>query len=80
LLKLHGPTISFPASKFQEVVKYPVFIETSDGAFYKAESVGNAPEGLTGFRHRCRNTLYKARRQVFSFKSFLRERILSGRQ
>jgi hypothetical protein len=80
LVRLVGPTISCTASRFQEVVSYPVFIETSDGAFYKAESVGNAPEGLTGFRYRCRNALYKVRRQVFSFKSFLRERILRGRQ
>jgi hypothetical protein len=80
LLKLHGPTISCHASQFHEVVNYPVFIETSDGAFYKAESVGNNPEGLTRFRYRCKNALNKVRRQVFSFKNFIRERILRGRQ
>jgi hypothetical protein len=80
LLNLSGPTISCPASRFHEVVNYPVFIQTSDGAFYKAESVGNTPEGLTRFRYRCKNALYKMRRQVFSFKAFIRKRILGGRQ
>jgi hypothetical protein len=38
LLKFQGPKITHPTSKFHEVVTYPIFIETSDGAFYKAES------------------------------------------
>jgi hypothetical protein len=76
LLKITGPTISCPASRFQEVVNYPVFIETSDGAFYKAESVGNLPEGLALFRYRCKNALYKVSRPVFSFKNFIRDRFL----
>jgi hypothetical protein len=80
LLNLAGPTISGPASRFHEVVNYPVFIQTSDGAFYKAESVGNNAEGPTRFRHRCKNVLYKMRRQVFSLKAFIRKRILGGRK
>jgi hypothetical protein len=71
LLKFQGPKITHPTSKFHEVVTYPIFIETSDGAFYKAGSVGNSPTGLIRFRYRCRNAVHKIRQQLFSLKSYI---------
>jgi hypothetical protein len=74
LLKFHGPTIACPASKFHEVVNYPVFIETSDGTVYKAESVGNQPTGIIRLRYRYRNARHKIKQQLFSLRGYIRRR------
>jgi hypothetical protein len=73
LLNLHGPKIVRPASKFREVVNCPVFIQTSDGSFYKAESVGNQPKGIIRLRYRSRNALYKFKQQLFSLKNYIQQ-------
>jgi hypothetical protein len=74
LLNLHGPRIVRPASKFHEVVNCPVFIQTSDGTFYKAVSVGNLPTGVLRLRDRSKNALYKFRQQLFSLRDYIRQR------
>src|SRR5580658_4423596 len=49
LINLQRPTIAAPASKFFEVVNHPMFIQTSDGIYYKAVSPGKLPEAGTAF-------------------------------
>jgi hypothetical protein len=78
-LHVIGPEISADASRFQEIVNFPVFVQTTDGAFYKAESVGNAAEGMNRFRYRARNALYRARRQASSLLGYIREHIFGNR-
>lgn len=75
LLTFQGPRIELPASKFHDVVNCPVFIQTSDGLFYKAESAGNAPTGIVRFRYRYRNAAYKIKQQIFSIKNYVQRRI-----
>jgi hypothetical protein len=78
-LHIIGPEISADASRFREIVNCPVFVQTSDGAFYKAESAGNMAEGLTHFRYRAKNALYRVRRQFSSLLGFIRERMFGSR-
>lgn len=74
-LQIDGPTIVCPASKFHEVVNCPIFVQTSDGTFYNAESVGNNPEGIIRLRYRYRNALHRARQQFFSMNNCIRRRL-----
>ena len=74
LLKLSGPVITCKASEFHKVVNTPIFIETSDGIYYKATSVGNNPKGILKFRYQCRNAFHRVRLQLFSLKSYIRKR------
>jgi len=74
LLNLQGPMISAPASKFHEVINFPIFIETSDGAYYKAQSAGNLPTGSIKFRYRWRDALHRVRQQFFDLRNYLRKR------
>jgi len=74
LLRLAGPAIDCKASEFHTVVNTPIFIETSDGSFYKAFSVGNNPKGILKFRIQCRNAFHRVRLQLFSLKSYIRKR------
>lgn len=75
LLTFQGPVIQSSTSKFHEVVNCPVFIQTSDGLFYKAESGGNNPTGVVRLRYRYKNALYKIKQQVFSVKSYVQKRL-----
>lgn len=77
-LRIDGPVISGEASLLHTVINCPIFVETSDGSFYRAESVGNAPSGPARFRYRCKNALYAARRQYAGLKSLVRRKT-SGR-
>jgi hypothetical protein len=74
VLNIQGPHITAPASRFQEVVNFPVFVQTSDGTFYKAVSVGNLPTGVLRLRHRSKNALYKFKQQLFSLNNYIRQR------
>lgn len=74
-VRIDGPVISGPASQFHEIINCPVFVETTDGAFYKAESAGNAPTGLVRFRYRCKNALYAARRHYVALKALVRRKV-----
>lgn len=72
---LDGPIISAPASQFHAIVNCPVFVQTSDGNFYKAESIGNTATGITRFRYRCKNALYEAKRQYVGIKKLIRQKL-----
>lgn len=74
LLTFPGPAISCNASDFHKVVNTPIFIENSDGSFFKALSVGNNPKGILKFRYQCRNAFHRVRLQLFSLKSYIRKR------
>ena len=78
VINLHGPSINCVASQFHKIVNFPVFVQTSDGTFYRAESVGNTATGILRLRYRARNTLYKIKQQFFALKLFIQRRI--GRQ
>jgi hypothetical protein len=72
MLAFHGPKIVCPASEMIKITKFPVFIETSDGAFYKAVGGGNNPTGPARLREHCRNAKHKIKQQFFSLRAFLR--------
>lgn len=63
VLNLRGPEIACDASQFQKMTDFPVFIQTSDGEFYRAISPGNP--GTTAFRARLRmqRTVFAAKRR-----------------
>ena len=73
-INIEGPTIPNPASKFHEIVNCPIFIQTTDGNFYKAESVGNTATGVIRLRYRYRNALHSVRQQFFSMRNYIRSR------
>lgn len=72
VLILQGPKIVYPTAKFHEILNSPVFIQTSDGAFYRAESEGNTTWGLLRLQHRARNALHKFKEQIFCLESYIR--------
>ncbi len=61
VLNLPGPRIPCQASKFRRIVNCPVFIQTSDGEFYQAESPGNVPKGIIKLRHEVQRSLHAAK-------------------
>jgi len=66
-LNLYGPNISCNASQFQKITNMPVFMQTSDGRFHKAQSPGNPIKGIAKLRFRVQN-LSDAARQWFLAK------------
>ena len=64
LLRLTGPRIICQASKFQRIFLCPIFIQTSDGEFYQAESPGNMPKGITRLRYGMQKFLHSAKQRV----------------
>jgi hypothetical protein len=65
LLSLTGPRIVCQASKFQRIFYCPIFIQTSDGEFYRAQSPGNSPKGIL-----------KLRNQIQDFAHAVKQRLL----
>ena len=63
LLNLRGPTITCQASKFQRIFNSPVFIQTSDGEFYQAESPGNMAKGIVKLRYEIQKFLHSAKQR-----------------
>jgi hypothetical protein len=64
LLTLPGPTISCEASKFQRIFNCPIFIQTSDGEYYQAESPGNKAKGIVKLRYGIQNFLHAAKQRI----------------
>lgn len=64
LLNLPGPRIMCHASKFQRIVYSPIFIQTSDGEFYQAESPGNTARGIVKVRYQIQNFLHAAKQRL----------------
>jgi hypothetical protein len=66
LLRLTGPRITCPAAKFQRIFHCPIFIQTSDGEFYQAESPGNMPKGIVKFRYKMQNFFHSTKQRILS--------------
>jgi hypothetical protein len=64
LLSLPGPEITCQASKFQRIFNSPIFIQTSDGEFYQAESPGNSAKGIVKLRYKTQNFYYAAKKRL----------------
>lgn len=77
LLRFHGPTIVRSASEFQRVVSFPVFVQTTDAQFYRAESIGNSPAGLVGLRYRSKSFVFRVRRTCRSAVRKIRQQVVS---
>lgn len=63
-LSLAGPTISCEASKFQQIFNCPIFVQTSDGEFYQAESPGNRAKGIVKLRYEIQTFLHAAKQRI----------------
>jgi|SRR5580704_6875394 hypothetical protein len=61
VLSLAGPTIKCDASKFQQIFNCPIFIQTSDGEYHKAQSPGNNPKGIVRLRYGIQDFVYIAK-------------------
>jgi hypothetical protein len=66
LLILTGPRIACQASKFQQIFYSPIFVQTSDGEFHRAESPGNAAKGIVRLRHQIQKIVYNAKQRILS--------------
>jgi len=66
LLSLTGPTIECPASAFKRITFFPIFVQTSDGEFYQAESPGNAAKGIVKLRYQIQKAVYAAKQRILS--------------
>jgi hypothetical protein len=66
ILRLMGPRIECPASKFKQIFNCPIYIQTSDGEFYKARSPGNSPEGIVKLRYDIQAFLDSVKRRILS--------------
>jgi len=64
LLNLTGPKIVCPASKFRQIFNSPIFIQTSDGEFYQAESPGNTAKGIVRLRYEIHGFLHAVRQKI----------------
>jgi hypothetical protein len=60
-LNLPGPKILCKASQFQKITHTPVFMQTSDGRFHKAQSPGNPIKGIAKLRYRVQDASDAAR-------------------
>ena len=65
-LNLYGPTIVHQASKFQQIINFPIFVQTSDNEFYKASSPGNSPKGMAKFRLRVQSIVHATKQRLFA--------------
>jgi hypothetical protein len=81
VLNLYGPTIVCEASKFQRIFRCPVFIQTSDGELYQAESPGNNAKGIVKLRYDLKKLLraVKPPYQVREFLHAAKVRVLGRR-
>jgi hypothetical protein len=66
LLKFPGPRITYPKAKFQRIINFPIFIQTSDGEFFQAQSPGNQPKGIAKLRFSVQDFVDGVRRRIFS--------------
>jgi hypothetical protein len=66
LLKFPGPRIRYPAAKFQRIMNFPIFVQTTDGEFFQAQSPGNQPKGIARLRFDVQDFVDGARRRIFS--------------
>lgn len=66
LLRLTGPQIDCPASAFKRITFFPIFVQTSDGEFYQAESPGNAAKGIVKLRYQIQKNVYTAKQRILS--------------
>jgi hypothetical protein len=64
LLSLTGPKIGCQASEFHRIFHSPIFIQTSDGEFYQAESPGNTAKGIVKMRYEIQKFLHDAKRRL----------------
>ena len=64
LLRLPGPRLKCHASMFKQLVNCPIFIQTSDGEYYQAESPGNSAKGIVKMRYEIQNSIYAAKQWV----------------
>ena len=64
LLKLTGPKITCDASKFRKIFYCPIFVQTSDGEYYQAESPGNEAKGIIKLRYQIQNFNDAAKRRL----------------
>jgi hypothetical protein len=66
LLSLTGPKIERPTSAFRRITFFPIFVQTSDGEFYQAESPGNAAKGIVKLRHQIQKVVYTAKQRILT--------------
>lgn len=64
LLSFPGPKIACQMKEFQSIFNCPIFIQTSDGEFYQAESPGNMPKGVAKFRYKVQKIVYAAKQRL----------------
>jgi hypothetical protein len=63
LVSLPGPTILCQASQFRRIFNCPIFIQTSDGEYYQAESPGNMAKGIVKLRYKIQRVVHTAKQQ-----------------
>jgi len=66
LLTLPGPKIVCQANKFQQIFNCPIFIQTSDGEYYRAESPGNSATGIVKMRYSVQTFFYAAKQRLLT--------------
>jgi hypothetical protein len=66
LLKFPGPEIRYPTAKFQQIINFPIFVQTADNHFVKAQSPGNQPKGLARFRFWFQDFVDGVQRWIFN--------------
>lgn len=64
LLRLPGPTITCQANQFRQISNCPIFIQTSDGEYYQAESPGNAAKGVVRIRYKIQEFVRASKRRL----------------
>jgi hypothetical protein len=64
LLSLTGPKIACQASEFHRISNSPIFIQTSDGEFYQAESPGNTAKGIIKLRYDIQKLVHEAKQRI----------------
>lgn len=64
VLSLTGPRIACQASKYRRIIYSPIFIQTSDGEFYQAESPGNMPKGIVKLRYEIQKFFHSVKQRL----------------
>jgi hypothetical protein len=66
LLAFYGPSIQCNANKFEQISNCPIFIETTDGEYFQAQSPGNTPKRLAKLRYRIQDFVYIAKQRILT--------------
>jgi hypothetical protein len=66
VLRLTGPLIPCSPGEFEKVFNCPIWVQTSVGQFYQAESPGNESRGIVKIRYKVQKIVYAFKQRILN--------------